>query len=278
MSYNPYDLVFFTPGARIVPCFAPTVVIAGRRGACEGITVVIAPVHPHQAAPAPRRATGAPAPGRPNQAATAIVVDRWPLMRVGLRRALTMAEIRTVGETEEIGDGVHQVRSRGAVLLVLGELRPGELDQVRRLTSERAPPKVVGLVPRTDRGSLAAILSAGVDGVGLRSVPLDELAEMVRRVCAGERTIGPGVLPGLVGFVAPEAAGAAGAPTTVLLTLKERQVLGRLAMGSTNQQIAEALYVTPATVKTHLAHIYEKLGVRSRHEAVSLAVALGMVV
>lgn len=213
-------------------------------------------------------------PARPSQAATAVVVDRWPLMRIGLRRALSLAEVRTVDEADEVEEGVHQVRRLGAALLVLGDLGSSDVDQVRRLTAGGSPPRVVALVPRTDREGLTAILDAGVDGVALRSVPLEELAKLARRVCAGERTIGPGVLPGLVGFVAPEAAGAP--PPTLRLTSKERQVLVRLAKGSTNQQIGAALYVTPATVKTHLAHIYGKLGVRSRHEAVSRAVALGI--
>jgi DNA-binding CsgD family transcriptional regulator len=63
----------------------------------------------------------------------------------------------------------------------------------------------------------------------------------------------------------------------VPLTSKERQVLIQLGARATNQQIAEALFVTPATVKTHLAHIYVKLGVGSRHEAISRAVALGII-
>jgi DNA-binding NarL/FixJ family response regulator len=102
-------------------------------------------------------------------------------------------------------------------------------------------------------------------------------------VFAGERVISPALLPSLAGFDAPSARSAGPtatgetSPLAVPLTSKERQVLIQLGARATNRQIAEALYVTPATVKTHLAHIYVKLGVRSRHEAMSRAVALGII-
>jgi DNA-binding CsgD family transcriptional regulator len=61
-----------------------------------------------------------------------------------------------------------------------------------------------------------------------------------------------------------------------MLTLKEREIVAQLARGASNKEIADALFVTPATVKTHLAHIYAKLGARSRHEALTQAFALGI--
>jgi NarL family two-component system response regulator LiaR len=99
----------------------------------------------------------------------------------------------------------------------------------------------------------------------------DELSEALDKVEAGERVIAPALLPLLVGAVTPSAPG----PDSVL-TSKEREVLASLAAGRSNQEIAEALFVTRATVKTHLAHIYAKLEAKDRHEAVARAVALGL--
>jgi len=69
---------------------------------------------------------------------------------------------------------------------------------------------------------------------------------------------------------------AAAGPGESLLTEKEREVLARLAEGGSNRAIAEALSVSPATVKTHLAHIYEKLGASDRRDALVRAIALGI--
>ena len=81
----------------------------------------------------------------------------------------------------------------------------------------------------------------------------------------------------LVGLLGPPEEGAAlHAPLAGQLTRKELEVLARLAEGRSNREIAGALYVTPATVKTHLAHIYTKLGVTGRQEALARAVALGL--
>ena len=79
-------------------------------------------------------------------------------------------------------------------------------------------------------------------------------------------------VPALVGMVGPQEV-----PDQVaLLTPKERQVLVWVAKGHSNKEIAEELFMAPGTVKTHLAHIYAKLGVRDRHEAMARAIALGL--
>jgi DNA-binding NarL/FixJ family response regulator len=109
----------------------------------------------------------------------------------------------------------------------------------------------------------------GVSALLQRTVSPADLAQALDRVEQGERVIAPGLLPLLVGVVTTgEDEGG--------LTRKEREVLARLADGLSNREIAEALYITPATVKTHLAHIYMKLGATNRQEALARAVALGV--
>jgi DNA-binding NarL/FixJ family response regulator len=212
----------------------------------------------------------------------AVVVDRWPLMRLGIGRALGLAEVRPAGEGEDLADGLRLVRQHGAGILVLGDANRGDAEALGR-ARERGEtlPRVVMLVRMITRSDLTTMLGAGVSGVSLRSVAPEELADLVRRVRAGERVISPALLPSLAGFT--DGSARAEPPATgvlssmaVPLTSKERQVLIQLGARA-NQQIAEALFVTPATVKTHLAHIYVKLGVGSRHEAISRAVALGII-
>ncbi len=92
--------------------------------------------------------------------------------------------------------------------------------------------------------------------------------------------VAPALLSLLMGVIAPADPALAGAERSgshrEVLTRKELEVLARLAEGRSNREIADALFVTPATVKSHLAHIYVKLGVTGRQEAMARAVALGL--
>jgi DNA-binding NarL/FixJ family response regulator len=204
---------------------------------------------------------------------TAVVVDDWELVRLGLRVALGQLGVWVIEEAALARDGLRAVRSTGARLLLLGEttdLSPWLA--VARAKALRDPPTVVALAALPDPEQLAGLLNAGVDGLLLRSTSIAELAEALERLRDGERAVAPALLPLLVGVIdlAPAEAGAS------LLTAKEREVLARLAEGHSNRAIAEALSVTPATVKTHLSHIYEKLGASDRRDALVRAIAHGI--
>ena len=90
------------------------------------------------------------------------------------------------------------------------------------------------------------------------------------------QVLGVSVSPGLLARLFEGAPDRPAAEASATLTAKEREVLRLLAAGRSNAEIAAALYVSAATVKTHLAHIYEKLGVANRHEALNRAVTLGL--
>jgi DNA-binding NarL/FixJ family response regulator len=204
---------------------------------------------------------------------TAVVVDDWELLRLGLRAALGQLGVWVIAEAALARDGLRATRDSGAGLLVLGSTS----DLPARLAAARAkapaePPKVLALASLPDPEELAGLLAAGVDGLLLRSTGVAELADALELLRGGERAVAPALLPLLVGVIGLAATG----PGESLLTEKEREVLARLAEGGSNRQIAEALSVTPATVKTHLAHIYEKLGASDRRDALVRAIALGV--
>src|SRR6266700_2042676 len=161
----------------------------------------------------------------------------------------------------------------GAGLLVLGATSdlPARL-AVTRAKAPQEPPTVLALASLPDPEELAGLLAAGVDGLLLRSTGVAELADALELLRGGERAVAPALLPLLVGVIGLAAVG----PGEPLLTEKEREVLARLAEGGSNRAIAEALSVSPATVKTHLAHIYEKLGASDRRDALVRAIALGI--
>jgi DNA-binding NarL/FixJ family response regulator len=133
------------------------------------------------------------------------------------------------------------------------------------------------LVDHAESPDVARLLNLGADALLLRTARADELADAVLRLKAGERVVASALAVGTIGRVGPlmdvshdEATRRSG------LSPKELEVLAELASGSTYMQIAEALIVTQATIKTHLVHIYKKLGVKNRHEAIARALALGL--
>jgi DNA-binding NarL/FixJ family response regulator len=195
------------------------------------------------------------------------------MTRIGLTRVLQSAALRVVVDTADPVEGLAAARTHEVGLVVLGEQSSSVADVVRKAKASPPPPRVAVLVANAIREDLLPLLIAGADALLVRSIGPDELVDAVTRLLAGERVVSPALLPAIVGLL-DTGSGDIRAPA--LLTAKERQVLARLADGLANDQIAEALFVSAATVKTHLSHIYAKLGARTRHEALARAVALGL--
>lgn len=249
----------------------------------------------------------------------AVIVDAWPMVRLGLSQVLHTMGIRAQAQVEEGAGAVAALRSKGGGLLIIGEHGAPQVELVRQVMRLEQPPRTVAMLARPGPDELRELLAGGVDAVLPRSVGPEELTEAVRRVLVGDRVVSPGLLSVLfegaarMGPAAPPMGrsdagrpgpvtlppaglpiGAAGggahdgagvavlaapdrAATMQMLTVKEREVVRLLGTGRSNSDIADALFVSAATVKTHLAHIYAKLGVRSRRQAVALALSLGIV-
>lgn len=214
---------------------------------------------------------------------TAVAVDEWPLVRLGITQALRAIEITVVAEVGLGHEAVRAVELHRAGYLLLGNHRDlTRPESARRAKALTFPPKILVLVDHIGRDELLALRSVGIDALLPRSVGPHELADALKRVGQGERVVAPALLSLLVGALGPAAAGDDGvsgrfpAHTADPLTRKELEVLARLAEGRSNREIASALFVTQATVKSHLAHIYVKLGVAGRQEAMARAVALGL--
>lgn len=213
----------------------------------------------------------------PGGSRTAVIVDSVPVTRVGLARVAHLAGVRVVGDTADLDEGLAWAAT--VDLLVLGEVAGDVTAAVRRAKDRDAPPAAAVVVGNPTGEELRGLLAAGADALLARSIDVDDLLDTFRRVLGGERVVSPNLMATLVGMgAAPSTTAPAGddANAEVVLTAKEREVLARLAHGGSNDEIATALYVSAATVKTHLSHIYGKLGARSRHEAVARALALGL--
>lgn len=200
-----------------------------------------------------------------------VIADTWPIVRLGIGRALPSISYRVVEEVGSAAEGAAAVRRLGPRLVICGSNLPDAAVLVQ--AAKEAGARAVALVDRAGREQLAALATAGADGILVGSSSADELLAAVNRVMAGERVLAPALLPALVGVVQPEPPAAGEA----LLTEREAEVLACLVRGVRNDEIARRLFMSPATVKTHLNHIYAKLAVSNRHEAMARAIELGLV-
>jgi len=208
------------------------------------------------------------------QPSNAVIADDVALLRLGVTNVLRSMGLRVAAETACGREVPRMVAELGADLVVLGavaDLAPPEI--VRRLKELEPAPVVVVLMQPTHREELASLLSLDTNGLIERSVSAVDLAAGLDTVIRGERVVSPVLLAALVGAVGPPELDP---PEELTLTARELEVLVLLAEGRSNREIAGALFVTLATVKTHLAHIYTKLGARNRNEALGRAVELGL--
>jgi DNA-binding NarL/FixJ family response regulator len=213
-----------------------------------------------------------------------LLVDDQELIRTGLRLFLeTQGDLRVVGEA---ADGVEAV-ARARELrpdVVLMDIRMSEMDGVEAtaaITAARPDPTPRVLVLTTfelDEYVFGA-LRAGASGFLLKDAPREQLLEAIRTVHAGEALLSPSVTRRLIEDVARRSSPLEARDRELdELTAREREVLGLVAQGLSNLEIAERLVVTEATVKSHVGRLLMKLGLRDRVQAVVFAYEQGIVV
>jgi DNA-binding NarL/FixJ family response regulator len=219
-------------------------------------------------------------PGAHGTGRTAVVVDEVALVRLGLASLLATLDVHpavVVGaETPSGREAAELLGGQGVDLIVIGS--PADMPVVEAVRRARAAHDTVPIVALLGAGrvdSVAAVVDAGSNGVALRGALPADLAEALRAVLSGGRYVASTLASGLVGQLDAAVPGGDEAGHD-LLTYREREVLALLAGGATNREIASTLSVTLATVKSHLVHVYAKLEARNRHEALSRAVALGL--
>lgn len=204
-----------------------------------------------------------------------ILTDDHPVVRADLRALLDASGIDVL---DEAGGGEEALRVldrlaeqgvRPDVVLMDLQMGPG-LDGVAATRAIRArddAPRVLILTTYDTDADIVRGVEAGASSYLLKDAPPADLVEAVHRASRGETVLAPAVAARLVNRLSSPA------PT---LTARELDVLDAVAGGATNKEIAKHLFVSEATVKTHLVHINEKLGATSRTEAVALARRAGL--
>ena len=214
-----------------------------------------------------------------------LLVDDQELIRAGLRGILRPSfGFHIVGECSHGGEVAGAVRAlRPDVVLM--DVRMPVLDGIeatRRLREDHSAPPVLALTTFEDDEVLAGMLRAGAAGFVLKGLPAEDLQRAVRAVAGGDAWLDPSVTGRVLTIYrdAPGARAAAGAgsgdPALASLTAREREVLELIATGLTNDEIADRLVLGVGTIKTHVNHIFLKLGIRNRAEAVIFAFDHGL--
>jgi DNA-binding NarL/FixJ family response regulator len=200
-----------------------------------------------------------------------LIADDHPVVRSGLRALLaSQPDFEVVAEAEN-GEAAAVLAVSHAPDIVLMDLQMPVLDGLaatRRILERQPAVKVLVLTTYDTDADILPALEAGAAGYLLKDAPPEALFGAVRGAARGEITLAPGVAEKVARRLAD--------PAGRSLSLREMEVLGQASRGRSNKEIADALHITEATVKSHFVHIFAKLGVADRTAAVTAALERGI--
>jgi DNA-binding NarL/FixJ family response regulator len=209
-----------------------------------------------------------------------VLVDDQALVRGGFRSILDRQDdMEVVGEAGDGREALAVCRAQQPDVVCMDVRMPGMdgIEATRQLLAGDGAPRVLVLTTFDLDSYVYETLRAGASGFLVKDAPPEQLVAAVRAVAAGEELFAPTVLRRLVAAYVREPPDDAVDSVLAPLTDRERDVLREMASGRTNAEIAAALYLSPATVKTHVTRILTKLGLRDRVQAVVLAYETGLV-
>ncbi len=208
------------------------------------------------------------------------MADDQPLVRAGIRRVIEAdPSLSVVGEASDGHEAVALVRALNPDV-VLMDIRMPILDGIeatRRLVEDGTAAQIIVLTTFGLDEYVLGALRAGASGFLLKEAPPEEILEAIRVVAAGDALIAPAVTRSVIEELGRRPVRTEKRARLAELTPREREVLGLLAQGLSNAEIAAELVVGEGTVKTHVAHVLAKLGVRDRVQAVVFAYESGEV-
>jgi DNA-binding NarL/FixJ family response regulator len=201
--------------------------------------------------------------------ARVLVVDDHALLRTGVANIINQEpDLRVVAEAGNGLEAIHAYEEHRPDVTLLDLRMPvmEGVEAVRRIREIDPRALVIVLTTYDTDDEIASALKAGAKAYVLKDISADELVSCIRKVLAGQTYLAPAAAAKLAEGV-----------TRVQLTPREMATLRLMADGKANKEIASELEISERTVKTHLAHLFEKLGVTSRTEAVKVATRRGLV-
>jgi DNA-binding NarL/FixJ family response regulator len=215
----------------------------------------------------------------PDDAVRVVLVDDQELVRSGLRRILRrrdgFAIVAECADGEELPAALAQHDADVVVMDLRMKLVDG-IEATRRLRAVSDTPPVLVLTTFDDDELLSGALRAGAAGFLLKDSGAEDLMRAVRKVAAGDSWLDPAVTARVLATYRSAAAPRAAAAVTAL-TARERDVLGAIGRGLSNPEIADTLFISELTVKSHVGRIFAKLGLRDRAAAIVYAFDHGLV-
>jgi DNA-binding NarL/FixJ family response regulator len=210
-----------------------------------------------------------------------LVADDQALVRAGFRAILEAQEdLEVDGEAADGGEAVTIAREVRPDVVLMDVRMPGVdgIEATRRLVLDGDAPRILMLTTFDLDEYVYEAMKAGASGFLLKDAPRDQLVGAVRTVAAGDALLAPALVRRLIeDFVRRPPPGARSPTDLGGLTERELEVLALIARGLANAEIAAQLFLSEATVRTHVSHILAKLGLRDRVQAVVLAYETGLV-
>lgn len=197
-----------------------------------------------------------------------LLIDDHTIVRESLRVLLeTQADMIVVGEAKNGQQALDEFERIKPDILLLDLVLPDMcgVDVIKRLRQNHAGVVVLVLTTYDGEEDIYRSLKAGAMGFLLKDVPKSELFRAIRQVCSGNRFIPEEIAHKLAGYIGE-----------IELTARESEILQGIAKGYSNKQIANSLFITEGTVKSHVNHILRKLSAKSRTEAINIAIERGL--
>jgi len=206
---------------------------------------------------------------------TVLIADDHPLFRDGIARAIrARPDLELVAEAEDGREALERIRELAPAVAVLDLRLPGldGLEVLNAVRRDALPTRVLTLSASEDGALVFAAVSGGAAGYLSKSADRTAVCDAVAAIARGETVLDPGLQRGLLEEV--QARGVA--DTRPVLTPRETEILRLIADGLSAPEIGRRLFLSTATVKTHLGHLYEKLGVSERAACVAEAMRRGL--
>lgn len=195
---------------------------------------------------------------------TCLIVDDHEVVREGLRLSLSRSpHIRVVGEAGDGQSAIDLAERRRPDVVIMDVRMPGMdgLDATKELTARTPDTAVLIFTAYSERSLLARGLESGAKGYILKEAPHETLVRAIEKVAGGESFIDPALMPAFL----------SGKDREDMLTGREREILQLLADGMSNADVAQRLFISQETVKSHVRHILAKLEADTRTHAVAIA-------
>jgi DNA-binding NarL/FixJ family response regulator len=203
-----------------------------------------------------------------------LIVDDQDLVRHGLKLILELGGIEVLGEAADGAQAVASAASLRPDVILMDVRMPGMdgVEATRRIAAATPRARIIALTTFDVDQHVVDMLRAGAVGFLLKDVTADSLLNAVRRAAAGEAVVAPVVMARMMDhFAARPPLPAQLPPGYDDLSDREREILTLIGAGRSNTEIAEELFISMATVKTHVRHIFAKLNLRDRAQAVVAA-------